>query len=185
MNDLSEIMRLQKELMSLLGINVDEKDPIKVLQSAQFTSTAIGAITEAAEVLSVLNTKARPWYDGAMNKDDAKQIILEEITDVMFYVIEMYALLGVGAEEAYHQYHRKWLINMARIIKSATIYERSKAFQSFIHPSLPGSFKCDTPESVRCLEAIMNLFEASVFKLGDWDTFIKDPVQFTRKVVNG
>jgi hypothetical protein len=146
-------------------------------------STAIGAITEAAEVLSVLNTKARPWYDKGLDREDAVQVVAEEVTDVFTYTIELFELLGMNADDILFQYRRKNAINMARIVKSASSNIQARV-ADIIMNRIPNERDYAEWGFLECYKPTFALVSTGIVLLEEMDEFMNDPVHFVRSVID-
>lgn len=73
-----------------------------------------GLIEEVLEYLNSTGTK--PWRPEPLSKQNQ----LEELTDILFFFLELIALSGFTLGQIEKEYHRKWEVNMSR-------YEQGKA----------------------------------------------------------
>lgn len=97
-----DLLTRQQMLMDVLGI--DELEPLSQVGGV------LGLVSEAAEVADILNVYTRPWIKPDIDRDH----LVEEIADVMFYVLELMILNGVDSDEFMNAYHAKWQRNVRR-----------------------------------------------------------------------
>lgn len=99
---LDDLLTRQQMLMDVLGI--DELEPLSQIGGV------LGLVSEAAEVADILNIYTRPWITPNIDRDH----LVEEIADVVFYVLELLNLNCVSADEFMDVYHTKWQRNIRR-----------------------------------------------------------------------
>jgi hypothetical protein len=121
MNELALMQQKQKRLMAILGIELDPRHP---KYRAQLISAAMGAMCEAGEVCSDLNTLNRPWRPMAL--EDIRDHAIEESVDTLFYLMEFWNLLELSPEDVFTVFLRKYKKNLNRIL--ATISKPSLAY---------------------------------------------------------
>jgi len=73
-----------------------------------------GLIEEVLEYLNSTGTK--PWRPEPL----PEQSQLEELTDILFFFLELIEMSGFTLDQIETEYHRKWSVNMSR-------YEQGKA----------------------------------------------------------
>lgn len=100
-----DLLTRQQELMDILG--VDELEPLSQV------GAAMGLVSEAAEVTDILNVYTRPWIKPGIDRNH----LVEELADVVFYVLELMLLNGVDADEFMDVYHAKWQRNIRRALE--------------------------------------------------------------------
>ena len=122
--EIRSLLTMQRRFMDVLGIHDNDDFRVnELLSSPEFLSAAIGAVSEATEVIDVLNTRARPWLETGSDVR-IKQDLVEEIIDVQFYLLELYNILGLTDEDVSAQYIRKLMINMCRFFEKAVSHDR-------------------------------------------------------------
>lgn len=108
---LSLMFQWQSELMKLLGVDNGAQ------HSSNFTTSqfeaAVGAMVEAAEIVDVINTNSKPWK--TMTKGVALERVLDEMVDVLFFLLELFHLVfGNNPDILIHAFYKKQLIVKAR-----------------------------------------------------------------------
>ena len=74
-------------------------------------NAVLGLIEESVEVLRELRKGSTlPWRQGSADS----ALIFEESIDVLFFLLEVWILLGKGSLDVAEQYREKWLRNLAR-----------------------------------------------------------------------
>ncbi len=77
-------------------------DMSKIKEYSRTVVSALGVIEETVEYLE------------SVNRSDDRKHQLEEITDVLFFYLEMVIQGEFSLEEIEEEYHRKWAVNMKR-----------------------------------------------------------------------
>jgi len=98
-----ELLEMQKELMS----KIPHGHMIKSEHQANVVAS-LGLIEETMEYLNAIGFKT--WRPNPLPEEDQ----LEEITDVLFFYLEMVISSGFSWERIVQQYHKKHAINMQR-----------------------------------------------------------------------
>jgi len=101
-----ELLRKQKQLMEQVPHGVSEL-------TARRMVAGLGAIEEILEYLN--STGHKPWRPTPLSEGDQ----LEEITDVLFFYLELVILSGFPWSQIEAEYHIKHATNLER-------YERAK-----------------------------------------------------------
>lgn len=120
-SDLNELLERQRELMYRLGIDPTKGELVDTGRPSESeVGAAIGIVTEAAEVLDAMDRTKRGWtkYDKA-KVDHVK----EEMTDVLFFILELAILLGLSGEDLGRLYIEKYNYNMKRLMLAAALRE--------------------------------------------------------------
>lgn len=76
-------------------------------------TAGLGIIEETMEYLSAVGRK--PWRPIPKSREEQ----LEEITDILFYYLELVILSGFTWEQICKEYKRKWKVNMERYEKGS------------------------------------------------------------------
>ena len=107
MDRMEHLLNMQSELMA--------KAPSKLTPEASARATAgLGLIEETLEYLS--STGWKPWRPNPLPREAQ----LEELTDILFYYLELILLSGIDWSEIVAEYKRKHQENLQR-------YEKAKA----------------------------------------------------------
>ncbi len=91
----------QNQLMFKVPHEVSEVNVLRL-------TAAKGLIEEVLEYLNSVGTK--PWRPNPLPEEQQ----LEEITDPLFFYLELILLSGFKWKQIVGQYNKKWKINMAR-----------------------------------------------------------------------
>lgn len=110
MSDLAFLFQEQRRLMKALGVEVTREEPT---HSSNLRSAAIGVVVEGAEILDEINKGNRPW--AAQPQAVTEEKMLKESIDTLFYLIELWELLGVDPEQVVTQFRAKLDINLRRV----------------------------------------------------------------------
>lgn len=110
---LQNLMDDQKRLMGFLGIpKLTEGE--EYLASPIFKSAVDGLVTEGAEVLDAISVMTKPWKQAPI--EVVRENVLEESTDVLFMLLEVYLLAGLSADDIVEIYERKLTKNLGRLL---------------------------------------------------------------------
>lgn len=99
--DMDKLIDKQRLLMKLAPHTLDELS-VKRLVAGK------GLMEEVHEYLNAVGTK--PWRPIPLSEEAQ----LEEITDVLFFYLELIAMSGFTFGQIEKEYHRKWDINVKR-----------------------------------------------------------------------
>lgn len=113
----SEFLDRQRKLMSVLGIRSDTVTLSELLTDLRVDDAARGLILESSEIMNELAIRSKPWKSKPL--DVTRSNIIEELTDVLFYVLEMAILLGMDANSINDLYLTKLRKNVIRVIQSS------------------------------------------------------------------
>ncbi len=108
---LYSLMEKQSRLMNLLGVG---RPVLGVLDGNLVRDTLIQLAGEAHEAIDPLMVTTKPWKQGA----DQAQILAEvsdEVTDVLFFLLEVWLQLGWTAETVVAWYQQKYERNLKRL----------------------------------------------------------------------
>lgn len=111
----SKLFELQMKLMKLL--NIDSKAGTMSTTgkaSSEELGAAIGISVEAGEILEIISNANRVWKKSEPPYAHMK----EELTDVVFFVLELAILLGITQEEMEVLYMSKYKKNLIRLYKA-------------------------------------------------------------------
>jgi NTP pyrophosphatase (non-canonical NTP hydrolase) len=107
---LEAMMNSQTQFMHVLGVPVAGEIPGDPIASDAVNEAAIGLSCEAAEVLADLRTRKRPWKTPA-----TRDHVIEESIDCLFYLMEIWLILGVTPSDVEDVYQAKLTKNYDRI----------------------------------------------------------------------
>jgi NTP pyrophosphatase (non-canonical NTP hydrolase) len=126
---LAMLLQQHRQFMDILGIKLNEWFfPEVLIQDSEFLAAAIGLIAESTEVLNELNTETRPWK-GKLDGDEIRKKLVEEVIDVLFYLLEVMNMLQMSEDEVKLQYTRKLIINLVRVRgKTADVELKNRLF---------------------------------------------------------
>ena len=98
---INKLLEMQKQLMEQVphSISVD---------TARRMVAGLGVIEETLEYLN--STGHKPWRPNPQPKEEQ----LEEITDILFFYLELVIMSGFSWQEIEQEYVRKWGINLKR-----------------------------------------------------------------------
>ena len=100
-DDIDKLLEMQKDLMKHV--------PYRISDKIVFQMTAgLGIIEETLEYLNAIGRK--PWRPHPQTQEQQ----LEEITDILFYYLELILLSGFTWEDIVIEYKRKHKINLKR-----------------------------------------------------------------------
>lgn len=101
----------QKKIMATFGVTMNVNDPnfAKHLQAA-----TIGVVVEGGEVAAEMNRVTRPWKSKSL--EDVLPQLLEESIDVLFYLLEIWDMLGLDKYNIASLYNQKWETNLRRVL---------------------------------------------------------------------
>lgn len=98
---MQHLIEMQKELM--------EKVPHTVtVDTTRRMVAGLGVIEETLEYLNA--TGHKPWRPIPLSREDQ----LEELTDILFFYLELMVLGGFSWAEVEEEYVRKWKVNLER-----------------------------------------------------------------------
>ena len=100
---MKELLEKQKELM----FKVPHGHVIKPEHQARVVA-GLGLIEETMEFLNAIGVKS--WRPNPLPEEDQ----LEELTDILFFYLELVILSGFPWERVVQEYYRKHAINMQR-----------------------------------------------------------------------
>ena len=101
MPDMEELLEMQKVLLKEVPYRISDKIV------AQITA-GLGVMEETHEFLNSIGRK--PWRPRPLPKEQ----ILEELTDILFYYLELILLSGFTWSEIVEEYKRKHQVNLER-----------------------------------------------------------------------
>lgn len=118
--DLGDLMARQRKLMTVLGI---EPGPVpEIMLSLTFKDVLIMMGGEVFETLEPLTLHTKPWKHGEL--DMQREHVLEELVDVLFFLLEAFELAGLSAKDVETRYENKRQTNLIRAAgKSRTVME--------------------------------------------------------------
>lgn len=105
--DLAELFEAQKIFQQLLGFNVPIDDP------EMLAHHAIGLITELGEVMQA----DKRWKKNRRNDHYDKKEKIDELADVMIFLINMCLYSHVNVETFYRAVEKKIQLNKYRYLK--------------------------------------------------------------------
>ena len=115
-SSLEELFDKQRALMTILGIDSQSGKIANGGQpSTEELGAAIGITVESAEILEQIEKANRVWknFDGSLF-DNVK----EELTDVLFFVLELAILLNLTGEQLAESYNAKYKKNLLRVLEA-------------------------------------------------------------------
>lgn len=121
MTTLESLTNRQEQMMRALGIDATSVDMMHPL----LRDAVVCMMIESGEVVSELSNMNKPWKNG--DPKIANSRVREELIDVLFYLLEIWILIGMSPEEVDASYSAKWKKNMERIINSDRASEEQKA----------------------------------------------------------
>lgn len=98
---MEDLIRKQKQLMEQVPHGISE-------QTARRMIAGLGVIEEVLEYLN--STGHKPWRPNPLSEGDQ----LEELTDILFFYLELIAMSGFTWGQVEVEYDRKFLINLER-----------------------------------------------------------------------
>ena len=98
---MENLIEKQKALMEYVPHDISEL-------TARRMVSGLGIIEETLEYLN--STGHKPWRPNPLSKDDQ----LEELTDVLFFYLELIVMSGFSWEEVESEYSRKHAVNLKR-----------------------------------------------------------------------
>ena len=102
-SSLDELVYRQAQLMDMLGISTQ---PVAdILTAPLFKDVLINMAGEAHEALEPLAAGTKPWKN---DREGVRAHVIEEVVDVLFFVLEACILAGMGAKDIERAYLRKW-----------------------------------------------------------------------------
>jgi len=101
MNDMDKLLEMQKVLMKHVPYRISDKTVTQM-------TTGLGIIEETLEYLNAIGRK--PWRPRPLHRGHQ----LEEVTDILFYYLELILLSGFTWDDIVIEYNRKHAINLKR-----------------------------------------------------------------------
>jgi len=105
--DIDKLLEMQQSLMDHVPHGHKIKDEHQAIVVA-----ALGIVEETMEYLSAIGVKS--WRPNPLPREDQ----LEEITDILFFVLELMILSGFSLKEIETQYYKKHKENLLRYEKA-------------------------------------------------------------------
>jgi NTP pyrophosphatase (non-canonical NTP hydrolase) len=102
---LFELFMRQRKLMTLLDLQPGHTG---------IMSATLGLASEAGEVADLVNDFKAPW---AGKLADNREHMLEELVDVIFYVVELFIMMGGTSTDLSDTYMAKWSRNIRRAME--------------------------------------------------------------------
>lgn len=112
-DNLATLLEIQKVFMELLEIPDPETIGDEYLRNSYFTNAVVSLVGESAEVLDALWTVTKPWKH--KTEDEIREHVIEELTDVLFMMLEVFALAQISSEQIMTLYAGKLQKNLGRI----------------------------------------------------------------------
>lgn len=164
---LSRLLEMQQQLMKVLGVETKEEAE-GALPLSGLLEAAIGLSVESAEVLDEMNKATRPWKPRKVSQEH----IVEESIDVLFYLLEIFTLLGMSDTAVLMNYRIKYFYNLARVLSSFTQNEREDAIRNMKNITLVSS---NLDVAINLLMKNGYISMGSDFTDKDWE-FVIDPL---------
>ena len=101
MNNMEGLLGMQKELLKHAPYRISDKIAVNL-------TAGLGVMEETLEYLNAIGRK--PWRPQPLPREAQ----LEELTDILFYYLELILLSGFTWEEVSQEYERKHAINLKR-----------------------------------------------------------------------
>lgn len=108
--DLGDLLRRQRALMDVLGIQAGSVDDI--LSSVLYKDVLIMLAGEVQEALEPLTLGTKPWK--VVDREQMKAHALEELVDTLFLLLEAFELAGLSATDINDRYEDKRQRNLRR-----------------------------------------------------------------------
>lgn len=105
--DLGKLLSMQKDLLNYIPHGHAVAAPHQPIVIA-----AIGIIEETLEFLNAIGFKT--WRPNPLPKEAQ----LEELTDILFFYLELIHFSGFTLDQLDREYQRKWEVNMERYRKA-------------------------------------------------------------------
>lgn len=109
---LEGLLAMQSQFMQLVGIPFLLEHE-EFLTHPVFQAAVDGVVTEAAEVLGAMSVLTKPWKQ--RSTEETREHVLEELTDVLFMLLECYILTGKSASDIVKLYQHKLVGNLGRL----------------------------------------------------------------------
>lgn len=113
LGDLAALLKESRKLMAVIGVEVD---PSVSAYTSHLNAAIMGLMIEAGEVGDEINTVTRPWNRKPLETVRVKMI--EETIDALFYLLEIWNLLGVTDDEVQFQFEVKLATNFKRVVST-------------------------------------------------------------------
>ena len=183
---IESLLKLQRRFMDVLGVKRNEDiHPESLLQSPELLNAVTGLVAESVEVLGAMNDRSRPWVE-SLDATAARNNVVEETIDTLFYLLEVINLLGLSGEDVVHQYARKFTINMARIISKQPVDVRRELIQAaydknieFDDPHEPGTKQ---EEAALCIVSMIDKVLGYPSMRSYIEPLVIDPIAFVRRL---
>lgn len=118
---LMDILKLQQRLMAILEVPLDTiEDPL----DRNIIGAILGLSSEVGELSQTVNVESRKWADAS--PETIRRELGKESIDVLFYLIELFILLGFDANDITTLYREKHAINCVRVVKSVSEWQRAE-----------------------------------------------------------
>lgn len=104
-NRLEEFLKLQSEFMAVIGVD----SSIRGANSLEIQDAVSGIVEESVEINREFRKKV-PWRSAKPDEN----VVFAESVDVFFYLLEIWILLGMSADDVAREYHRKLSANILR-----------------------------------------------------------------------
>lgn len=117
-DNLATLLEVQKTFMKLLDIPDPESIGDEYIKNSYFNDAVVSLVLESAEVVDALRTVTKPWKH--KTDDEVRAHVMEETTDVLFMLLEVFALASISAEEIMHFYALKLQKNLDRLASSGS-----------------------------------------------------------------
>lgn len=111
---LAHILKLQSLFMTVLEISNEKADTVL---DPRIIDCILGLTSEVGEVAQAVNYKKRVWAE--QDPDAVFQMVAEEAIDILFYLTELFIVLGFSEHDIVCLYETKLLKNLTR--KAATL----------------------------------------------------------------
>lgn len=102
---LVEMFGQQLELMKKLGVNVGAQPPHLKRFSMEVINAVLGICSESGEVADELTHGTKPWKSSRF--DEVKLSLIEESVDVLFFLMEVWILMGMTPSDIQKLYSEK------------------------------------------------------------------------------
>jgi hypothetical protein len=111
---LQVILDGKRSLLEAIGVKLEADTSPQILTSPLFKDALINASLELHEAIDPLMKYTRPWKAKAADSE-AREHVLEETVDVMFFLAEAWLLAGLNAQDIADRFTTKLEFNMQRL----------------------------------------------------------------------
>lgn len=111
---LQVILDGKRHLLEAIGAKLEADTSPQILTSPLFKDALINASLELHEAIDPLMKYTRPWKAKAADSE-AREHVLEETVDVMFFLAEAWLLAGLNAQDIADRFTTKLEFNMERL----------------------------------------------------------------------